>query len=185
MLCAVLNIPQPPTSCSIYNETIGSAVADVSVSSMMQAAREAVAQNEGDYASHITACFDGTWQKHGHTSLNGIISATSVDRGKVLDTERMSTFCFVFYANPASQHKCKKNHQGASAGMGGAGVLSIFNHSVHTRGIGICNTNYLGDGDSKSYQRVVAGKPYDPSIAVTKLEYTGHIQKRTGDSRGL
>jgi hypothetical protein len=27
--------------------------------------------------------------------------------------------------------------------------------------------------------RVIAGKPYDPNIAVTKLEYTGHVQKRT------
>jgi hypothetical protein len=27
---------------------------------------------------------------------------------------------------------------------------------------------------------VVAGKLYDPNIAVTKLECTGHVQKRTG-----
>jgi uncharacterized protein (DUF2235 family) len=51
---------------------------------MMQAAREAVAENEEDDPSHVTLCFDGTGQKRGHTSLNGIISATSVDRGKVL-----------------------------------------------------------------------------------------------------
>jgi hypothetical protein len=38
---------------------IGSAVVDVSVSSMMQAAREAVVENEDDL-SHITARFDGS-----------------------------------------------------------------------------------------------------------------------------
>jgi hypothetical protein len=27
---------------------------------------------------------------------------------------------------------------------------------------------------------MVAGKPYDPTIAVTKLEYTGRVQKRNG-----
>jgi hypothetical protein len=27
---------------------------------------------------------------------------------------------------------------------------------------------------------MVAGKPYDSNIAVTKLECTGHVQKRTG-----
>jgi uncharacterized protein (DUF2235 family) len=81
----MLNIPQPPTSFCVYNKTIGSFVADVSVSLMMQASREAVAENEEDHPSHITVCFDGTWQKHGHASLNGIISATSVNRGKVLD----------------------------------------------------------------------------------------------------
>jgi hypothetical protein len=106
----MLNIPQPPTSFSIYNKTIGSAVADVSVSFMMQAAREAVAENEEDDPSHVTACFDGTWQKHGHTSLNGIISPTSFDRGKVLDIEIMTKSCFVCHTTLTSQHECKKNH---------------------------------------------------------------------------
>jgi hypothetical protein len=45
MLCAMLNIPQPPTSYSIYNKIVGSAVAEVSVSSMMQAIRKTVAEN--------------------------------------------------------------------------------------------------------------------------------------------
>jgi hypothetical protein len=27
---------------------------------------------------------------------------------------------------------------------------------------------------------VVAGKPYDPNIVVTKLECTGHVEKRIG-----
>jgi hypothetical protein len=82
MLCAVLNISQPPTSFSIYNKTVGSAVADVSVSFMMQAARGAVAESDEDDPPHITACFDCTWQESGHTSLNSTISATSVDRRK-------------------------------------------------------------------------------------------------------
>jgi hypothetical protein len=46
--------------------------------------------------------------------------------------------------------------------------------------MGICYTNFLGDGDTKSYQRVAAGKPYDPSVTVTKLECTGHVQKING-----
>jgi hypothetical protein len=95
MLCAVLNIPQPPTSFSIYNKTTGSVVAVVILSSMMQAAREAVAENEEDDPSHITAYFDGTWQKHGQTSLNGITSTTSFDSGKVLGLELTSKSCFV------------------------------------------------------------------------------------------
>jgi hypothetical protein len=73
MLCAVLNILQHPTSFSIYNKTNGSAVADVSIAFMMEAAREALAENEEDDPSCIIACFDGPWQKRGHTSVNGII----------------------------------------------------------------------------------------------------------------
>jgi hypothetical protein len=62
--------------------------------------------------------------------------------------------------------------------MEGADGLNIFNRPVHTSVI--CYTKYLGGGDSKSYQRVVAGEPYDPNTAVTKLECTDHGQKRTG-----
>jgi hypothetical protein len=131
MLCAMLNIPQPAASFSIYNKTIGSAVAVVSVSSMMQAAREALAENEEDDLSHITACFDGTWEKRGHTSLNVIISATSFDTGKVLEVEIMTKFYFVCHTNPTSQHECKKNYEGTSGGMVGAGILNIFDHSLH------------------------------------------------------
>jgi hypothetical protein len=85
MLCAVLNTPQPPTSYSNFTQTIGSAVAEVGLSSWCKQPVEAVAENEEDDPSYITFCFDGTWQKHGHTSLSGIISATSVYRGTVLD----------------------------------------------------------------------------------------------------
>jgi hypothetical protein len=60
----VLNILEPPASFSIYNKTTGSAVADVGVSFMMQAAKEAVAEDGEDDPSHITACFVGTWQKN-------------------------------------------------------------------------------------------------------------------------
>jgi hypothetical protein len=108
MLCAVLNIPQPPKSFSIYNKNIGSAVADVSVSFFMQEAREAIEENEEDDPSHISACFDGTWQKWGHIFMNGILSANSVNRGKVLDTKIMSKSCFVCHINPVSQHEGKK-----------------------------------------------------------------------------
>jgi hypothetical protein len=114
----------------------------------MQAAREAVTEKEEDDPSHITACFDGTWQKRGHTSMNSIISATSFDTGKDLDVEIVSNICFVCHTNPTSQHECKNNYAGISGGMDGAGGLNIFNRSLHTRGI--CYTKYLGDGDSKA-----------------------------------
>jgi hypothetical protein len=31
---------------------------------------------------------------------------------------------------------------------------------------------------------VVAGKPYDPNISVTKLVYIGYVQKRIGARQG-
>jgi hypothetical protein len=90
----------------------------------------------------------------------------------------MSKSCFVCHTNPTSQHECKKNHEGISDGMEGAGVVNIFNHSLHNRGI--CYTRYFGDTESRAYQRVAAGKPYDPNISVTKLEGVRHVQKIIG-----
>jgi hypothetical protein len=103
MLHAELNIAQPPTSFSIYNNITSSAINDVSESFIMQASREDVAENEKDDASHTTVVLMVPEKKRGHVSLNGIISATSFDTGKVLDTEIMSKFCFVCHTNLISQ----------------------------------------------------------------------------------
>jgi hypothetical protein len=48
VLCATLNIPQPPTRFSICNNTVSSAVVEVDESYMMQARREAVAVDDED-----------------------------------------------------------------------------------------------------------------------------------------
>lgn len=49
---------------------------------------------EGEVADCETSC-DGTWQRRGFCSLNGCVTAISMDTatGKVLDTEVMSRFC--------------------------------------------------------------------------------------------
>ncbi|GFU90716.1 uncharacterized protein TNCV_4182701 [Trichonephila clavipes] len=36
---------------------------------------------------------DGTWQRSGYTSMNGCVAAVSVDTGKLLDIEVMSSYC--------------------------------------------------------------------------------------------
>jgi hypothetical protein len=68
VLCAVLHIPQPPTSFSIYNKTVGSAVAEGDEFSMMQAARESVLENEEGDSSYKTTCFDGSCKNVGTLS---------------------------------------------------------------------------------------------------------------------
>lgn len=49
---------------------------------MTRAATEAVELNDWD--KDIAVALYGSWQKRGHTSNNGIVSATSVDLGKFL-----------------------------------------------------------------------------------------------------
>ncbi|XP_069690574.1 uncharacterized protein [Periplaneta americana] len=79
-LCGILNLPPPPTRSTRYNIIIGSAIENVALHNMKVAVEEAVAEN--DNVRGISAAFDGTWQKRGHISLNGVVTATSVDTGK-------------------------------------------------------------------------------------------------------
>ena len=41
----------------------------------------------------IGVSVDGTWQRRGFCSLNGVVAALSVANGKVIDVERMSRYC--------------------------------------------------------------------------------------------
>jgi hypothetical protein len=79
----MLNIAELPVSFSIYNKSVDSAVAEVSESFIVPAVRKAAAENDEDDPSHTTACFDSSWQKGGHNSLNDILSTTSSGTGEV------------------------------------------------------------------------------------------------------
>lgn len=175
-LCAVMNLPPFNARFAKHNEVIENAVTVVADLSMREAAREAVNENNGN--TDIAAAFDGTWQRRGHSSLNGVITATSFDTGKVLDMECVTKYCQKCAQNRTQcQEGCLKNYSGSSGGMEGVGVVNIFARSIETRGVRY--VKYLGDGDSNSYGSICAKKPYG-EVAIEKLECIGHIQKRLG-----
>lgn len=72
-----MNLPPPPTKFERYNEVLGSVVEDICCSSMDNATEDAVSTNDGSQDTAIA--IDRTWHKQGHTSLNGAVSAASVD----------------------------------------------------------------------------------------------------------
>ena len=55
-----------------------------------------------------------------------------------------------------------------------AGILECFKSSIEQYGLRY--TEYLGDGDSKSYKQVCEADPY--GLPISKLECIGHNQKR-------
>ncbi|GFY20202.1 uncharacterized protein TNCV_208341 [Trichonephila clavipes] len=79
MFCGVMNLPQPPTRFSPYGKRILNAAKLVYEDSIQNAAKEAICENEGN--KNIAVAVDGTWQKRGYTSLNGVVSVTSIDTG--------------------------------------------------------------------------------------------------------
>ena len=153
---------------------------------MQIASKEIQVEEDGDKIKDVIASFDGTWQKRGYASLNGVIAAIS--HGKVVDSEVMSKICLScrYWHQPGRQntpgfedwkgeHHCPINHKGSAGSMESAGVLQIYKRSVEERCLRY--TTYLGDGDSKSFQDIVNANPY-PGKTCNRYECVGHVQKR-------
>lgn len=177
-LCGILNLPAPPSKYHRHELFLGFNVENLCKMSMAHAVEEAVLQNENN-RENLCVAVDGSWQKRGHVSLNGILSVTSVDNGKVMDIQVMSKFCQCPNRN-SLQHtdSCSANYLGSSGGMEVEGALQIFKRSVPLYNAKY--TEYLGDGDTNAYKSVSDAQPYGPDITIDKIECVGHVQKRMG-----
>ena len=131
---------------------------------------------------------DGTWQKRGYDSLNGIVTVMQNDLGKCVDFCVLSKKCTacascekqqgtIEYEKFISEHDCLVNHSGSAGSMEAIGVAECFQSSAKDRKLRY--TQLIGDGDSKTYPLILAADPY-LGITVEKLECIGHIQKRIG-----
>ena len=89
---------------------------------------------------------DGTWQKRGHASHNGVVTAISLQTKKCLDVEVLSDRSqqCAKWKNRASDpkhnewkagHQCKINHEGSASSMETSGAVRIFERSFVTRGL--------------------------------------------------
>ncbi|GFU86489.1 uncharacterized protein TNCV_423051 [Trichonephila clavipes] len=116
--------------------------------SMAEAVREAVDENDGK--RDLAVAVDGSWQKRGFSSKNGLVTVTSVDTGKVIDVEVFPKHCICPNKTKHLQN-CKRNFEG-----------------------------YSGDGDSKAFTSIVENKVYGDHCSVEKLECIGHVMKRMG-----
>ena len=104
----------------------------------------------------IVAPFDGSWQRRGYASLNGIVSCIERENNKIIYVEVKTKKCksCVFwekkkdspkYLEWKETHICNINHQGSASAMETAGTLDIFNRSIEKRNLRY--TTYIGDGE--------------------------------------
>ncbi len=135
------------------------------------------------------ACIDGSWQKRGYSSHNGVVTAISIDTKKCLDVEILSDKCQQClkwnkkqddpkYPEWKATHQCKVNHTGSSGNMETADTVKIFERSVATGALKY--KDMLGDGDSSTHSANVESKPNGEGCVPNKLECVGHVQKRVG-----
>ncbi|GFW70985.1 histone-lysine N-methyltransferase SETMAR [Trichonephila clavipes] len=127
VFCGVMNLPPPPKRFYESLHALNNATEKVSKVSMALAAAETLSFNNGN--PNVSVAIDGTWQKRGHTSLNGVVTAVSVDTGKVIDAEILSRKCSCHFNGNLHSDECSANYFGNSGGMEVEGALRIFNRS--------------------------------------------------------
>lgn len=183
----VMNMPPPPNQAP-YNKHI-KALLNVVQPLANEAMRLAAHRVRGLHDSgECGVSVDGSWHRRGYSSLNGVVTALSIDTGEVLDVEVMTKHCAgckkwsrkdkssIEYANWIASHQCSINFNGSSTLMESVGAGRIFERSVMVRGLQY--VDFYGDGDSKSHAAVCLLDPYGKEIR--KKECIGHYQKRLG-----
>ena len=179
--------PMAGNTHDALSEKNGDVAMKVAKTSMIHAASE-LKQSEG---SDVGVSVDGSWQRREFSSLNGVITAISINSGKILDCEILSRHCKACaihaplkQSEPPTydawklchQQKCQLNYEGSAPSVESTGAGSIFSTSVESYGLRY--VGYYGDGDSKSFQKV---ENIYPGITVMKYECLGHYQKRVGN----
>ena len=159
----------------------------------MNAASSAVKDITGD---SIAVSADGTWMRHGFSSLYGAMSVIAWETGQVVDVFVASRFCSACskmsserragtlspeeHEDWKATHKsqCSANYSGSAPAMESVAAVELWSTSVEKRGLKY--TEHIGDGDCKGHSNVVASLPYGPDVEVVKGECVGHVQKRMG-----
>ena len=182
-LHVLLNMPPPLTrkNYGTVSRSVLAASKSIAEESMAKAAEEIVSLGQADENGIVDSSVscDGTWQKRGYSSLNGVFTAISTDSGKIVDVECMSRFCKICDRkkgqNESTVHVCRANYEGSAPNMEKAGAERVFGRSMAKNKMRY--TQYYGDGDSKSFNAV---EHIYKDRKVEKLECIGHVQKRVG-----
>ena len=190
-----MNIPNSLNNKSWANHRNQIQKATMLVASASQA-MAAVEAEEAYEGTDIIVSGDGTYQKRGFSSKNGVVTVLSVNgkKSKVLDCEVLSNHCDACKKSEKKMkekpsdlerwkntHKdtgrCDKNHEGTAPAMEPVGAVRIFQRSKAKHNLRY--VEFLGDGDSKTYTNLKTENIYK-GVEIGKLECCGHVQKRMG-----
>ena len=150
------------------NKSLQRGYVEVAQASQRKAAAETREKGMTGDVESIVDCnvsVDGSWQRRGYSSLNGVVTLMSNENGKCLDTHVLSKACrgcmlwsgkekSDAFAEWKVNHECSINHKGSSGAMEVAGAVEMFKRSIPFHSLRY--TGYIGDGDSKAHQCVVA-----------------------------
>ena len=150
--------------------------------------REFYDASSADMLDILVSC-DGTWQKHGFSSLFGAVFVIAHETGKVIDYVVKSKYCAgckywdkqdqrsEAYQRWKETHDCEINFSGSAGAMEPKGTLEMVRRSSENK----LRYKYLiSDGDSKTHSLLLNEQPYGSDCLVEKLDCIGHVKKRMG-----
>ena len=137
----------------------------------------------------IGVTFDGSWQKRGHSSHDGMASVIDIVTGLPIDFEVLSNFCLKcslaginkldsddWKINHAPD--CSKNFDGTSNAMEAECAKRLWGRSIEKHSLRYMTM--VSDGDSKSYDQVCQAGVYGKDKLVEKEDCINHVSKRMG-----
>ena len=104
-----MNMPQPMylNCCNIINEKLNRSYVTESKISMIKPAKEC-SMNNSSAINNVTASFDGTWQRRGFSSMNGVTAIANV---KCINIKILTKTCKQY-----QYWKCKKDIMNMNVG---------------------------------------------------------------------
>ena len=158
--------------------------------------REAIVSAYNEIGEHpdengilnIAVSFDGSWQKRGFTSHNGIAAVIDLLTGLPIDFEVLSNFCIKCKAVEGEQEdlewkkkhepNCPKNFEGTVGAMEVACAKKLWSRSIEKYNFRYATI--LSDGDSKAFDAVTSLNPYGTGVQIQKEDCVNHVSKRMG-----
>ena len=134
-------------------------VEEKSMDVIKQAYRDICVVPDANGILNISVSFDGTWQRRGHSSHNGVGAVIELIAGLPIDYEILSNFCL----------KCKIAEENPPNEEDQKSICKI-----------VGGTTMLSDGDSKAYAAVVNDSPYGEDIVIEKEDCINYVSKRMG-----
>ncbi|XP_071653066.1 uncharacterized protein [Temnothorax longispinosus] len=152
--------------------------------------KKLISQKENPVVN-FTVSGDGTWKKRDFSSLFGVTTLIGLNSGKIIDLVVKSSYCqsCTFWKNKKDtleyfewlethEETCTVNHSGSAGKMEVDSMQEMFLRSEEE--FGVKYTNYVGDGDSKTFKALLDLQPYGEDVILKKSECVGHVEKRMG-----
>ncbi|XP_043499981.1 uncharacterized protein LOC122522774 [Polistes fuscatus] len=176
---------------AVYNNII-TRLHDATKSIFQSCCKKAVEKEKEENEKHNRPIFnlkvsgDGSWKKQGYRSSFSITTLIGCYSGKVIDLVIKSSRCpeCSYWKSKENTEEYREGYEGHMSvcqendqiAMEIESIKEMFLRSEEL--FGVKYSNYVEDGDSKTFQEILDINPYGNNFQVVKSEFLGYVQKK-------